>query len=225
MKPVVVFGTGKVGEVLCRHLRVAQERDLVAFTTDAAFQPPGAVFQGLPTVPFETLESAYPPARFDLIVAVGYHELNAVRRRIFEQAKAKGYALASFVSPRAAYGDWLDIGEGCVILDHVTVEPGVKIGNNVVVWSGALIGHHTVIEDHCWVAGHAVFGGSAKLGSGSFVGLGAVVGNEVEIGARSFLGAGVVVTKCADPKSVFVQRDTECFRLDSDHFMRISKIR
>jgi len=225
VKPIVVFGAGKVTEVVYRHVRFQGEREVACFTTDPAFVPENGVFQGLPVVPFDRVERDYPPGQFDLLVAVGYQELNAVRRRIFEQAKAKGYDLASFVSRRAAYGDWLEIGESCIILDHVSIEPGVKIGKNVVLWSGILVGHHTVIEDHCWVAGHAVFGGSVKLGTGSFVGLGAVIGNEVEIGSQSFLGAGVVLTKCADPKSVFVQRDTERFRLDSDHFLRISKIR
>ena len=79
------------------------------------------------------------------------------------------------------------------------------------------------IADHCWLAGQAVFGGSASLGEGSFVGLGAIVAHEVEIGAKSFLGAGVLVTKCADAKSVFVAAGTERFRLDSDRFFRITR--
>ncbi len=53
----------------------------------------------------------------------------------------------------------------------------------------------------------------------------AIVGNEVTIGAESFLGAGVLVTKCCEAKSVFVTRDTEKFRLDSDRFLKISKMR
>lgn len=223
MKQLVVFGAGKIGEVVSHHLLHDGERQISAFTCEGRYVPEAGAFCGRPVVPFERIEKDYPPDRFEMIVAVGYQELNAARRRICEQARAKGYRLASFVSRRAAYGDWLQIGDNCLILDDVIIEPRVLIGNNVVLWSGVLVGHHSVLEDDCWVAGRAVFGGSSKLGAGSFVGLGAVVGPEVEIGAQSFLGAGVVVTKCAQPKSVFIAADTQEYRLDSDHFMQISK--
>jgi sugar O-acyltransferase (sialic acid O-acetyltransferase NeuD family) len=225
VRPLVVFGAGKVGEAVFRHLRLQADDDVVAFATEPSFVPQSGTFAGLPVIAFDEVAQRYPPGTYDMIVAVGYQELNGLRRRIYEQAKAKGYHLRSFVSRRAACGDWLEIGDNCVILDNVNLEPGVKVGNNVVLWSGALIGHHSIIGDHCWLAGHAVLGGGVRLGAETFVGLGALIGNEIEIGEKSFLGAGVVVTKSAEPKSVFVQGDTARFRLDSEHFMRISKLR
>jgi sugar O-acyltransferase (sialic acid O-acetyltransferase NeuD family) len=225
MRPIIVFGAGKVGEAVFRHLRFQAEDDVVAFAAEPSFIPHSGTFAGLPVIAFDDVAERYPPDTCDMIVAVGYQELNGLRRRIYEQAKEKGYRLRSFVSRRAACGDWLDIGDNCVILDNVSIEPGVKVGNNAVLWSGALIGHHSSIADHCWVAGHAVLGGGVTLGAETFVGLGALIGNDVEIGEKSFLGAGTVVTKSMEPKSVFVQSDTARFRLDSDHFMRISKMR
>jgi sugar O-acyltransferase (sialic acid O-acetyltransferase NeuD family) len=225
MSKLVIFGAGKVAEVVFRYLRLQGDYDVVAFTCDPAFVPSDGVFQGLPVVAFDAVSHRFPPGDHEMIVAIGYHDLNRIRRSRYEQAKALGYSLPSLVSRKVQCGDWLKCGDNCIILDGAVLDPGVRLGNNVVIWSDALIGHHSVIEDHCWVAGHAVFGGSAVLGSHSFVGLGAIVGNGVAIGAESFLGAGVVVTKCADPKSVFVARDTDLFRLDSDRFLKISKLR
>jgi sugar O-acyltransferase (sialic acid O-acetyltransferase NeuD family) len=222
---LVIFGAGKVAEVVFRYLRLQSDYEVVAFTCDSAFIPSGGTFQGLPVVAFDTVSQHYPPGEHEMIVAIGYHGLNRIRRSRYEQARAQGYSLASLVSRNARCGDWLVCGDNCIILDGAVIDPGVRLGNNVVIWSDALVGHHSVIEDHCWVAGHAVFGGSATLGSGSFVALGAIVGNDVAIGAESFLGAGAVVTKCADAKSVFVARDTDLFRLDSDRFLKISKVR
>ena len=159
-----------------------------------------------------------------MIVAVGYHDLNAVRKEKYEAAKAKGYALISFVSPRAGVGRLAGVGRQLIVLDNAVIEPGARLGNNVVVWSSVLVGHHTTIEDHAWIAGQAV-SEAAHLGARSFVGLGAIVGHEVEIGEQSFLGAGVLVTKCADAKSVFVGKNTDLFRLDSERFLKISKLR
>ena len=222
---LVIFGAGKVTEVIYRHLRSIGSHEIVAFTCDAAFIPQSGTFHGLPVVPFDRVAQSYPPESHEMIVAIGYHDLNRVRRSRYDEAKALGYRLASCISPNAHHGDWGLMGDNCIVLDGAVLDPGVRLGSNVVVWSDVLVGHHTVIEDHCWIAGHAVFGGTATLGSGSFVGLGAIVGNEVAIGTESFLGAGVLVTKCCDAKSVFITRDTEKFRLDSDRFLKISKIR
>jgi sugar O-acyltransferase (sialic acid O-acetyltransferase NeuD family) len=222
---LVIFGAGKVAEVIFRYVKLQGDYDIVAFTCDSEFLPSNGTFHGLPVVAFDAVSRHYPPSEHHMIVAVGYHGLNRVRRSTYDRAKALGYPLASLVSRRAHVGDWLVSGDNCIILDGAVIDPGVRLGNNVVIWSNVLVGHHTVIEDHCWVAGHAIFGGSATLGSGSFVALGAIVGNEVAIGAESFLGAGVVVTKCADAKSVFVARDTERYRLDSENFLKISKVR
>jgi sugar O-acyltransferase (sialic acid O-acetyltransferase NeuD family) len=225
MAQVVLFGAGKVADVVFRQLLDAGRHEVVAFTCDAPFVPEAGHWHDRPVVAFESVAQTYPPDRYAMIVALGYHDLNALRRSRYDEAKAKGYHLISHVSPRAGVGDWLEAGDNCIILDNAIIEPGVRLGNNVVVWSGALVGHHSTIEDHAWIAGHATFGGSARLGASSFVGLGAIVGHEVEIGANSFLGAGVLVTKCADPKSVFVGKNTDLFRLDSEKFLKISKLR
>lgn len=225
MARIVIFGAGKVAEVLYRHLMHRGTDDVAAFTCDAGFLPAERTFQGLPVVEFDDVTKHYPVSEYQMLVAIGYQDLNSARARKCADAKAKGYRLASFISPGAHAGDWLVAGENCLILDNATIEPGTRIGNNVVVWSNALVGHHTVIEDHCWLAGHAVLGGSVHLGARSFVGLGAVVANEVRIGADSFLGASTLVTKCVDEKTVFVARATEPFRLDSERFLKISKIR
>jgi sugar O-acyltransferase (sialic acid O-acetyltransferase NeuD family) len=222
---LVIFGAGKVTEVVYCHLRLSGDYDIVGFTCDTAFIPENGTFQGLPIVAFDRVTDAYPPASHEMIVAIGYHDLNRVRRARYAEAKAKGYRLASLVSHAAHCGDWVEMGDNCIVLDGAVLDPGVRLGNNVVIWSNVLVGHHSKIEDHCWIAGHAVFGGTTTIGNGTFTGLGAIVGNEVEIGSESFLGAGVLVTKCCEPKSVFVTRDTERFRLDSDRFLKISKVR
>lgn len=225
MPRIVIFGAGKVAEVVYRHIVVRAADEVVAFTCDREFIPSGGTFQRLPVVAFDEVTKHYPASEFQMIVAIGYQNLNGARAEKYAEAKSKGYRMASFVSPHARCGNWLSAGDNCLILDDATIEPGARIGNNVVIWSGALVGHHTVVDDHCWLAGHAVLGGSVQLGARCFVGLGAVIANEVTIGADSFLGASTLVTKCVEAKTVFVGRATEPFRLDSERFLKISKIR
>jgi sugar O-acyltransferase (sialic acid O-acetyltransferase NeuD family) len=225
MQQIVIFGAGKVADVIYRHIAFSGAYDVAGFTTDGAHVPASGTFHGKPVVAFDEIEKHFPPDRYGMIVALGYHDLNRLRRERYDAAKEKGYAMVSFISPRASIGDWLEMGDNCIVLDNAVIEPGSRLGNNVVVWSGVLIGHHTSIEDHAWIAGQAIFGGSARLGAGSFVGLGAIVGHEVDLGEDTMVGAGSLVTKCADPKAVFIERNTELFRLDSDRFLKISKLR
>jgi sugar O-acyltransferase (sialic acid O-acetyltransferase NeuD family) len=229
MKPLVIFGLGIVADVVYHHFTRDGEYDIKAFTVDSAWMhnKPGEqqLYQGLPVVPFETVQDSFDPAAVNMFVAMGYHGLNTIRAQKCREAKAKGYTLTSYISPRVDAGPWLKTGENCLILDSVGVQPGVEIGNNVFIWNNSLIGHHAKVEDDCWLAGGATLGGLMTLGAGSFVGLNATLGGDIKIGASSFIGAGAVVLKSAEPKSVFIQPNTDKFRLNSDEFLRITTLR
>ena len=87
-----------------------------------------------------------------------------------------------------------------------------------------LIGHHSSVADHCWIAAGATIGGVATLGERCFVGLNATIGGELSIGADSFLGGATLVLKSAPARSVFIAPGTEKFRLDSDAFLRMTRM-
>lgn len=226
MKRLIIFGLGKIADVAYHHLVRDNEYQVLAFTCDAEWLDTESgrkdTHFGHPVLSFEDIERHYPPESVSMFVAIGYHELNALRARKCEEAKAKGYTLISYVSPRANHGPWLEVGENCLILDGVGIQPGVRIGNNVSLWNNALIGHHSVIHDHCWIAAGATLGGVVTLGERSFVGLNATIGGELSIGADCFMGAATLVVKNAAPRSVFIARGTEKFRLESDDFIRMT---
>lgn len=225
MKPIIMFGTGKIADVALKHILRDRAFDVVACTVDGSWlsqNSSATSWQGLPVVAFEEIERLYPPTEFGMLVAIGYHGLNSVRQSRCKIAREMGYRLESYVSPRADVGDWLEIGDNCIILDSVGIQPGVKIGNNVSIWNNSLIGHHSTIEDDCWVAAGATLGGMVRLGASSFVGLNATVAGEVTLGAECFLGASALVTKSADARSVFVEPSSEKLRLDSRQFIRMT---
>ena len=221
---LVIFGAGKIAAVLADYFRRDSDYELAGFTCEASFVA-ASEHDGLPWVPFDEVARRFAPDTHELHVAVGYHQLNRVRERIFDEAKTMGYRLASFVSSRSWPGKDLVCGENCFVADGVSVEPGAVIGNNVALWSNVVVGHHAHIHDHCWLAAGTVVGGSAVIEERCFAALNVTVGHEVTVGADSFLGARALVTKSQPPRSVLIERDTERFRLDSEQFMRISKLR
>lgn len=223
-KSLVIFGNGKIADVLADYFERDSGYKVVGFTCEADFVG-GGKFRGLPVVPFDEVEQRFPPAEYDLHVAVGYHQLNRLRERLFAAAKGKGYRLASFVSSRSWPGDGLACGENCFVADGVSVEPGATLGDDVALWSNVVIGHHSKVGDHAWLAAGTVIGGGCEIGERSFLALNVTVGNEVVIGEDSLLGARTLVTKSLAPKTVVIERDSEPFRLDSERFLQISRLR
>ena len=134
MKKLVVFGTGKISDVLADYFQRDSNYEVVAYTTEAAHVT-GKEHHGHPWVPFDEVERQFPPATHAMHIAVGYHQLNRVRERLLKEARAKGYQLPSFVSSRSWPGPGLACGDNCFVADGVSVEPGARVGENVALWS------------------------------------------------------------------------------------------
>ncbi len=223
MSDVVIFGQGKIADEAYFYLTHDSEHTIVAFTVDAAYQTKDTL-HGLPVVPFESVAKAYPPDICKMFVAVGYQHLNGLRAEKYHQAREKGYELISYVSSRAVNMGGVEIGDNCFILENTSIQPCSKIGNNVTLWSNNILGHHSEIKDHCYIAGHVSIAGHSVIGAYTFIGVNAIVGHEVHIGERCLIGAGARVTKNAADESVFIEADTEKFRLDSSTFIKMTRL-
>ncbi len=224
MSKVVIFGAGKIADEAYFYLTNDSPHDVVAFAVDREHLN-GAEKLGLPVVAFDDVVQLYPPSNFKMFVAVGYQDLNKFRARKYEEAKARGYELISYVSSRASNVGNVEIGDNCFVLEFVTIQPCSKVGNNVFLWSGNHVGHHASVGDHCYIAGQVVISGSTKVEPYCFVGVGATLGHEITIGRESFIGAGSLITKNVEPASVYIAADTPKFRLDSANFLRLTKMK
>lgn len=222
MSKVVLFGAGKIAEVVYHQLRHDSRHEVVALTVDPAWKKADTIF-GLPVVLFDDVTRLYPPDKFEMFIAIGYQDLNAARAAKYHEAKAKGYKLITYVSSRANNFSNRPIGDNCLVFENVTLQPGCSVGNNVFLWSGNHVGHHSSIEDHCYIAGQVVLSGNSVIEPNCFVGVNATIGNAVRVGRESFLGAGSLVTKDVAPKSVHIVADTPKFRLDSESFLKMTK--
>lgn len=192
MKKLVIFGCGEIGELAHFYFTTDTDREVAAFTVDRAYLPAGP-FCGLPVVPFEEVVSAFPPATHDLFVAVSYNQLNQLRASKVAEARAQGYALATYCSSRATVLTREPIGENGFILENNTIQPFARIGRNVTLWSGNHIGHHSVIEDDCFITSHVVISGGVIVGPRCFIGVNATLRDHITIGESSVIGAGAVI--------------------------------
>ncbi len=127
-------------------------------------------------------------------VIVGVGE-NATRRRLFERLSRSLERFAIARHPSAVLSSNCTIGHGSVIAPGVIVNTGASIGANVILNTGCSVDHHNVIGDHAHIAPGVRLGGDVKVGQGALVGIGAVVLPGRRIGAWSIVGAGAVVTE------------------------------
>ena len=223
MSKVVVFGTGKFADEAYFYLTNDSEHEIVAFTVDGAYLTKREIFNR-PVVPFEEVQTAYPPSDFTMFIAVGYQDLNKFRAQKYAESKAMGYELITYVSSRASNVGRVEVGDDCWVLENTVIQPCAKVGSNVTLWSGNHVGHHAQVGDHCFIAGHVVISGSTKIEPYCFIGVNATIGHEVTIGRESFIGAGTLITKNVEPKSVYITQDTPKYRLDTPSFLRLTKM-
>lgn len=202
-RPVVIFGNLRSASLAWYCLLHDSPWQVVGFTVDRAYLA-SSHFEGLPLVPFETLEAHYPPSDYRLLIPMGYQHINGVRRARFESAKQRGYEFVSYVSSRASVWPDLKIGENVLIYEHAIIQPFARIGSNCIVRSGAHISHHCEVADHAFVAAEVAMGGESYVGEQAFVGLGAVLRDRIRIAERSFIGAGAVVVQDTQSDGVYV---------------------
>lgn len=220
-KDIVIFGTGKIAEVVFYYAKEECGFNVVAFCVDEAYKNTGH-FQGLPVVSFDKVELDFPTETCDMFIAVGYHDLNRLREARCNEAINKGYSLVSIVSPLANVPSNVNIGWNCFIMPPAIIHPCVTIKNNVFVWSGTMVGHHSVIDDHCWLTSACNISGNVQLGANTFMAVNATIGHSVNIGRNCFIGANALITKNLEEDKVVIVESTKPFRLNSNQFLKMS---
>lgn len=201
-KLLIIFGCGEFGEVAHFYFSRYSNYEVAAFTVDSShLEEP--VFCGLPVIPFESLLEAYTPDIAALFVAIGYDDLNAARKRKFFAAKDMGYEIASYVSSKATLWSGLEVGQNWFILENNLIQPFAKLGDNVIMYPGNFIGHHSSIDEHTYISANVTIGGGTHIGERCFLGLGSKLRDHIRIGARSVIGVGANVMHDTEPDSIY----------------------
>ena len=192
MKRLVLFGTGDIARLAHVYFATDSRYDVVAFTVDRAYCK-GTSFNDLPLIPFDEVEKKFPPSKHSMFVALSYAQMNRLRAEKYADARQKGYTLASYVSSRCTYLSDHAPRDNCFILEDNTIQPFVRIGSNVTLWSGNHVGHDSRIGDHCFLASQIVVSGRVSVGAYTFIGVNATLRNAITIAPRTLIGAGAAV--------------------------------
>jgi sugar O-acyltransferase (sialic acid O-acetyltransferase NeuD family) len=199
---VILFGAGRFANLVRYCLTHDSPSRVAGFTVDDAHWN-SADNEGLPLAKFGKLEDAFNPGEYALLVCIGPHDGNRLRRDRFNAARARGYSTATYVSSRASTWPDLRVGTGSLVFDGAVIQPFAKIGINAVVRSSVHVSHHVEIGDHCFVAAGACFGGNVVVEERAFVGLNATIRDGVRLAEGCFVAAGAVVVRDTEPNSLY----------------------
>lgn len=215
MAKIIIFGIGDVAQLAKYYFEIDSPHQPVCFTIDKEYLKEES-FEGLPIIPFDTIESIYPPSEYQMFIAIAYGDMNRLREKKFYEAKQKGYHLVSYISSRCSYMSQYKCGENCFIFEDNTIQPFVQIKDNVIIWSGNHIGHHSIIHSHNFISSHVVISGHCEIEPNCFLGVNSTLAHWVKIAKGTLVGAGAVITKNTEPDSVYVPQKS--IKLDKKSF-------
>lgn len=219
----VIYGNGAIAKLLFSYAR--HSIDIVGFTVDDICIIDNVdSYLGLPLVPFSRVEKQFDPVLHQMIIAMGFIEMNDLRIRKYLEAKQKGYRFASLVHDSVLMHTDVVIEENCIILDHVSIHPGCRIGRGTFISSNVNIGHDCIFGEANWINSGVSIAGGCNIGAGCFFGVNSSAGHGLHIGARNFIAANTLINRHTEEDQVYLSEPGQLFKLKSKSFLRFSQM-
>lgn len=197
MAKIIIFGIQDFAELAHYYLENDSEHEVVAFTVNENYLPDNKSFCGLPIIAFENIEKEYPISDFKFFAPMSPQKMNSLREQVYYAIKEKGYELISYISSKATLFN-NPIGDNCFILENNTLQPFTTIGNNVIMWSGNHIGHHSTIKDHIMFTSHVVLSGHCVVENYCTLGVNATIRDGVTLAEGTFVAMAASIIKNTD---------------------------
>ena len=198
---IAIIGAGGHAKEIYQSILAQDALDMIdGFYVEPEYVIEDATLYDLPIKSIEALDTD----KHMIHIAVGDTEF---RIRMYQSLKDFGFHFTTVIDPRANVPKLIDhIGEGSYIAPGATLTADVKIGNCVIINTGAIISHDCEIQDFCTISPGAVLCGNVRVGEQSYIGAGSIIREKVWIRDRVILGMGSIVTKnILDPGTYIIQ--------------------
>lgn len=192
-KKIVIWGASGHALVVVDILRLNAEFEIVGFIDDVNPDSVGSNFCGLPILGGREQLSILPAQGADQIL-LAFGNCSA-RLHLAALARTHGFTLATALHPAATIARDVTIGAGSVVAAGAVINPGCRIGENVIVNTCASVDHQSVVSDGSHICPGVRLAGRVSIGKAAWVGIGSTVIDGVHVGDGAFVGAGSVVVK------------------------------
>jgi carbonic anhydrase/acetyltransferase-like protein (isoleucine patch superfamily) len=216
MRPLIIFGTGSMARVMYSFIR--KERAVRVFAA-----PPAAskAVRSVCDIIVRPWADVHLQDTHDVIFAVGYHEMNKLRRDAFVDALKTWNVIGFIHRPSFVMHRHVNIDSTAVIYDNVAIHTGTFVRENAFISSNVSIGHDCDVGAHAWVNSGVTLAGGVKIGERCVFGIGACVAQGVTLGEGTFVGANTLVTQDTKAGAVVVSEAGKLLPIDSERFIKI----
>ena len=128
------------------------------------------------------------------LVTVGQIKNPKIRICLFDLLKHLGARLPVIVLPKGNFSKHSLLSEGSIVMHRAVVNASVKIGENCILNSQALLEYWIVVQGHCHISTGVLLNGNVTIGKGS-CGSRTVIKEGVSVGENVAIGAGQVVLR------------------------------
>lgn len=188
---IVIWGASSQALIIADIIRSQDLYEIVGFLDNVSPERVGTDFLGAPILGGdEQLEVLARQGVKHLILGVG---TSRARLRLADSVRSHGYQLATAIHPRAIVAAHVPIGAGTVVMAGVVINPGAKLGDNVVISTCASVEHECTIAEGVTISAGVHMGGRVRIERAATVEIGAIIARRIRIGAGSVIGAGSIV--------------------------------
>lgn len=195
----IIFGIKDMASLAHFYFKNDSNHNIIAFSVDSNYLTENN-FENLPVIAFEEIEKEFPPDDYCFFIPMYNNYLRADK---FNIIRKKGYKTVNYISSKATVFTE-KIGTNCFIMENNVLQPYSSIGNNVVLWSGNHIGHHSIIKDHVFFASHVVLSGHCTVKSYCWLGVNATIKDGLTLAEGTILGMSACITKNTENYKTYI---------------------
>ena len=202
MKKIALIGSGAFAEQICNICSEIEDLQIVGYFDGN--KEVGTMINNYPVLGNDDdVLSAFRDRVFDdIFVCIGYNDFE-LRERVFCKFSDR-IPMANIVHPSAIVNHTSRIGRNVLISEGAIIGKDSVLEDNVTVEPGVLVSHNSHVGKHCFLAGNAALAGCVSVGEKSFIGLNCSIRDGIIIGSRVTVGIGCVVIRNVDNDDVVV---------------------
>ena len=202
MAQYVIFGDSAFAERIHKYISLEKVGEVLCFTNEESFIARNEI-NGLPVVAFERLPELYDIKDFELLICIGYAQMNQLREKIYHMCKNKGYQIGTWISKSALiYSE--DIQEGNIIMPGTLIGPTCSIGKCNIIASRVCISHDSLIGNFNFISSTVTTGGFANIGNNTFIGLNATIRDGITIEDYTLVGSATNVISSTKSEGIYI---------------------
>tara|TARA_B100001769_G_C21942215_1_gene507549 strand:- start:243 stop:842 length:600 start_codon:yes stop_codon:yes gene_type:complete len=132
-----------------------------------------------------------------IFIAIGN---NSIRKKVYQ--KLNKHDFISIIDTSSTVSKNITTNKMCFIGPGAVINSFTKLGEGLIINSGAVVEHECVIGDFSHIAPGSVLCGGVEVESNCLIGANSVILPGLKIGSNSIVGAGSVVLKSLPPNSI-----------------------